>query len=57
MISVQNRGLTGKCIFNAFFSLLIDFISYIRELSIVDAGIGCAIWDAAIISSRLLQSC
>jgi len=25
---------------------------YIRELSILDAGIGCALWDAAIILSR-----
>eukprot|EP00727_Mastigamoeba_balamuthi_P000528 m51a1_g10472 putative methyltransferase type 12 domain-containing protein (290) ;mRNA; r:77632-78755 len=25
---------------------------FIRELSIVDAGIGCAVWDAAIIFSR-----
>ncbi|KAH3761780.1 Rossmann-fold protein [Pelomyxa schiedti] len=27
---------------------------YIRELSIVDAGIGCAVWDAAILFSRWL---
>lgn len=25
---------------------------YIRELSIVDGGIGCALWDASIILSR-----
>jgi len=25
---------------------------YLRELSIVDAGVGCAVWDAAIIQAR-----
>jgi predicted nicotinamide N-methyase len=30
---------------------------YIRELSIVDGGIGCALWDAAIILSRWIYSC
>src|SRR3989338_1644978 len=29
-----------------------DHEIHIRELSIVDAGIGCAVWDAAIILSR-----
>jgi SAM-dependent methyltransferase len=28
---------------------------YIRELSITEAGIGCAIWDASIIISRCLE--
>jgi hypothetical protein len=30
--------------------------SYIRELSIVDGGLGCAIWDAAIILSRWIHA-
>jgi hypothetical protein len=29
-----------------------DFELYIRELSIIDAGLGCAVWDGAIILSR-----
>ena len=31
-----------------------EFEVYIRELTIIDGGIGCAIWDAAIILSRFL---
>lgn len=31
-----------------------DFIVHIRELSIVNGGIGCATWDAAIILSRCI---
>ncbi|KAL6061869.1 Protein-lysine N-methyltransferase EFM6 [Balamuthia mandrillaris] len=30
---------------------------YVRELSIIEAGIGCAIWDAAIILSRFIFDC
>lgn len=32
------------------FSLI--FHTFIREISIIDGGLGCAIWDAAIIMSR-----
>ena len=31
-----------------------DFEINIRELSIIEAGIGCAIWDASIILSRFI---
>jgi hypothetical protein len=33
-----------------------DFLIHIRELSILDAGLGCAIWDAAIILSRWIHA-
>jgi len=29
-----------------------DYEVYIREVSIVEGGLGCAVWDAAIILSR-----
>eukprot|EP00029_Vermamoeba_vermiformis_P003803 TRINITY_DN14336_c0_g1_i1.p1 TRINITY_DN14336_c0_g1~~TRINITY_DN14336_c0_g1_i1.p1 ORF type:complete len:267 (-),score=87.95 TRINITY_DN14336_c0_g1_i1:214-1014(-) len=29
-----------------------DFEIFVREISIIDGGLGCAIWDAAIIMSR-----
>ncbi len=33
-----------------------DLEIYIRELSIAEAGLGCALWDASIILSRCIYT-
>jgi hypothetical protein len=33
----------------------VKYLVYIRELSIIDGGIGCALWDASIILSRWIR--